>query len=584
MPFRDENAVEHVFQTIARLRDDAITSPPPLLKALRARESESMPTAMQQTLQGASGGEDRITKALHDYRQTRHGRASVTIPSQEALGRLLASGGVVRIDPVTPITSTAPGAGADPVRPLPDDLSGAPVVGVVDGGLTANSYNEAEAWCAPPFVPDEYADSNHGNQITSLIVQGHDWNNNLNLPPLTCQVGTAQAVAKPGEAFVPDPDEFIAYLNALMASYPDTRVWNFSLNARQGCPLDMVDSLSHGLARLARAHGVLPVISVGNTPGAHLQPPADCEAALTVGGRLHDENGNPAERCEVSLTGPGPAGMLKPELSNFSRVRVLGGREVQGSSYATALTSPLAGHAMANLRHASPDLVKALLLHYADRKAFNPHLGFGTPAATPLPWQCQPGFVTLYWTAELVPSTAYYWQLPIPPSLRKTGKLKGVGALTAILNPHPMVSEIADMNYFGVRLETALQVQQGGTDRDQLKFKNLLGPLEIEGLTETQARDLDHKWSPVRHYTRSFSRVAFDDDNLRVYARVYSRDLFHYGKSAASEVPPLEAVFVLSIGTGDETDDVYDEIRSQLGTFVEPGVVETDIDIETDNS
>ena len=241
-----------------------------------------------------------------------------------------------------------------------------------------------------------------------------------------------------------------------------------------------------------------------------------------MGGRLHGKDGAPAGDCPVSHCGPGPSSMLKPELSHFSHVRALGGALIKGSSFATALTSPLAAHTMARLRNASPDLVKALLLHNADGHAFHPSLGFGTPGASTLPWECRPGFVTLQWTASLRPGAAYYWELPIPASLRETGKLKGTGALTAILNPHPMVTDYAGPNYFSIRLATALQFHRGD------KFHNLLGSLDTDKITEHEARTVDHKWSPIRHHEREFRGVGFDGDTLRVYARIYARDLYQY--------------------------------------------------------
>lgn len=344
-------------------------------------------------------------------------------------------------------------------------------------------------------------------------MQGHDWNKNLKLTPLYCQVGTVQAVPKHGSSVFVDLQNLVAYLDGLMGAATNTRVWNFSLNIKEDCPLDGVHSLSHDIAMLARKHEVLPIISVGNKPGGHIQPPADCEAAITVGGRQHDTNGNPAGECGVSLSGPGPSCMLKPDLTHFSKVRVIGGTVAEGTSFSTALTSPVAAHTMARLRDASPDLVKALLLHNSDRDAFDAKLGLGTPAVDPLPWECRPGFVTLQWTEQLRPGAAFYWEIPIPASLCKIGKLKGAGALTAILNPHPMVSEIAGMNYFSARLETALQFERGVTDNGDAKFYNLLGSLEKDRLTEQQARELNHKWSPVRHHKRSFPNgVQFDGD------------------------------------------------------------------------
>jgi len=237
---------------------------------------------------------------------------------------------------------------------------------------------------------------------------------------------------------------------------------------------------------------------------------------------------------------------------------------------------------MERVRDASPDLVKALLLHNSDGANFDPALGFGTPTAASLPWECKPGFVTLQWRASLRPSAAYYWELPIPESLKKTGKLKGAGVLTAVLNPHPMVTDYAGPNYFSVRLATALQYQRGATPKGATKFHNLLGSLDTGKITEEEARAFDHKWSPIRHHRNDFQGVSFDGDVLRIYARIYARDLYLYGYTGAEEIPEMETVFVLSLGTGDENDDVYNELRDQLGAFVEAAVVEADIDVDNE--
>ena len=582
MPLRGRDAAEDLIQRFAALRDGTIVPPPPLLAGVDVGTDTDVPVVMRRALRAAAASGDRINLAMRTYRLHRRARTTVLVPSRAALDQLVASGTVFRIEPVQPISSTSPGEGREPDRPLPGDMTTLPIVGVVDGGLTAASYRHAEAWRAPPLIVDGAADTQHGNWVTSLVVQGHDWNNNLTLPPLYCQVGTVQAVAKKGSRAFVDPQDFVAYIDSVMAANPETRVWNFSLNQPYSCDLEAVSALGHDIAMLARKHSVLPIISIGNKPGTRLQPPGDCEAAITVGGRVHDDNGDPAGECPVSLCGPGPSSMLKPDLSHFSHVRALGGVVIRGSSFATSLTSPLAAHTMERVREASPDLVKALLLHNSDGVNFDPALGFGTPTAASLPWECRPGFVTLQWRASLRPSAAYYWELPIPESLKRTGKLKGTGALTAILNPHPMVTDYAGPNYFSVRLATALQYQRGKTKKNAAKFHNLLGSLDTGKITEQEARSLDHKWSPIRHHKNDFQSVSFEGDMLRIYARIYARDLYLYGYSGADEIPEMETVFVLSLGTGDENDDVYNELRDQLGAFVETAVVEADIDVDNE--
>ncbi|MFT9291446.1 S8 family serine peptidase [Gluconobacter oxydans] len=581
MPLRGREAAENLIQNFAALRDGTISPPPPLLADVTAALDANVPAAMRHSLRTAVTAGDRFSLAVREYRLHRRARTTVIVPTPAALQQLVASGTVFRIEPVQPISSTSPGEGREPERPLPADMKSLPIVGIVDGGMSASSYRHAEAWRAtPPFIRDSIADLKHGNRVTSLIVQGHDWNNNLTLPSLYCQFGTVQAVPRDNAGALVNPQDFIAYLDSVMTANPETKVWNFSLNQKQECPLDSISPLGHDIALLARKHRILPIISIGNKPGNRLQPPADCEAAVTIGGRLHGDNGAPGGECPVSLVGPGPSSMLKPDLSHFSHVRTLGGTIISGSSFSTALTSPVAAHTMQRVREASPDLVKALLLHNADGQGFDPALGFGTPAVTSLPWECRPGFVTLQWRAALRPGAAYYWELPIPQSMRQSGKLRGIGSLTAILNPHPMVTDYAGPNYFSVRLASALQYQRGKTPKGATKFHNLLGSLDTEKITEQDARTIDHKWSPIRHHKNDFQSVSFDGDTLRVYARVYARDLYLYGYTASEEVPEMEAVFVLSLGTGDENDDVYNEMRNQLGVFVETAVIESDIDID----
>lgn len=567
MPFAHTEAVDSVLRDVERLRGD-ILLPAPNATFDNANSTLSATLSSRLAIQSA----DSIATLMRDYRLRGRGKATIVLPNQDALVQLTASGGVFRLDPVVPITSTSPGEGAEPNRPLPQDLSSMPIVGVVDGGLTAASYKSAEAWRAPALIKDAFADAKHGNRVASLIVQGHDWNNNLTLPALYCQVGVVQAVPREKTKQFVSTTDFIAYLDAVMTARPETKVWNFSLNQKIDCEFDQVSELGHAIAMLARKHKVLPIISIGNKPGDRMQPPADCEAALTVGGRLHTSNGKPGQYCTVSTSGPGPSSMLKPELAHFSHVRAIGGAIVPGSSFSAALTSPLAAHTMAQLRDPNPDLVKALLLNQCDGHGFDPAIGFGSPSET-MPWNCAPGMVTLQWSASLKAGAAYYWELPIPLAMRKTGKLRGQGTLTAIINPHPLVSEYGGANYFSVRLATALQYERGN------KFHNFLGSIDTKKITEEEARANDHKWSPVRHHHAGVSSHDFDGDNLRVYGRIFTRDLFLYGYSHPDETPEMDVEFVLSIGTGDSEDDIYGQVFTDLGSYVENATINADLEV-----
>jgi hypothetical protein len=422
LPVSDGAAAEAVLNQVALLRNAHIEAPAPLLDAIDLGTSRR--DAFRREL-AAIGEGDRLNGAIRQYRRERRISTIVVVRSREGFDALLASGTVMRLEPVTALLATSPGEGAEPDRPLPRSLASLPIVGIVDGRMTAPSYKPAEVWRAdPPLVPNVAAEVRHGNRVTSLIVQGHDWNNNLALAPLYCRFGTVQAISKVGHHGA-DPETFIAYLDAVIGSHPETRVWNLSLNQPRDCDAEGISYLGHALAELSRKHRVLLVNSIGNKPGNWLQPPADCEAALTVGGRLHDSDGNPGPHCPVSHAGPGPSSLLKPDIGHFSKVRALGGAIVEGSSFASALTAPLAAHTMHRLRGPTPDLVKALLIHHADGGAFSDHVGWGSPSTEVLPWECRPGAVTFHWQADLRPGAAYYWEVPIPAGLLAAGRLRG---------------------------------------------------------------------------------------------------------------------------------------------------------------
>lgn len=582
MRLRTPDAVISLVQNMMTLQNNETISSPPPLDDDQSGIYDVVPIEALQSLQVAAEEGDRISLSLLQYLYRHRSSTTVVVSSKNNLMQLMASGSVYRIDPVVPISCAISSGGATAIPPLPVGMSDFPIVGTVDGGLISRLYNHAVAWRASPFVSNKFSATQHGSHVSSQIIQGHDWNTNLELPKLYCQIGVVQAVPYTNAPVGFDPERFRAYLDNLMGANPETRVWNFSMNLKTECKQNYVHLLSQDIAELARKHKVLPIISIGNNYNELLKPPADCEAAITVGGRLPDVLGYPDGVCNLSSKGPGPSGMLKPDISNFSRVQVIGGTVEQGSSFSAALTSPLAAHTMARLRDASPDMVKALLLHSADLRAFDPRLGFGTPLVDPPPWECKRGIVTLVWTKKLSRGAPFYWHIPIPSSCLKLGYLKGEGILTAVLNPHPLARRESGMNYFGARIEASLQLEQEKAGDDGKRAISLLGSLQAK-LTEEQARKRLHKWSPVRrHMKKSFShKTDLGYKRFRVRAHLFTRDLYLLDPGFENEALSFDVVFALSIGTGDRNDDIYSEMVGNLGPLVEPAVIEPGFDIET---
>ena len=574
MPFHDRGAREALFAVIEKLSSDRS-----LLPVFPRLPSHGLTDDTMGELRLAPiPRQSSMARAMRSYRNTGVGHAAVRIPDQECLSAIVASGTSFRIGPVRAIQVTSLGEGQYPAPPI--GLEDAPTIAVVDGGLHAASYLAAEAWRASPLVSDDEADCQHGNGVSSLAVHAYAWNNNRNLPPLECRIGTVQAIPHRNSARYVNEDELINYLDAVARAHPDTRVWNISANL-VGPSLDHeeVSVLGHELTRISRERDILPVISVGNVGPYNSElpsPPADCEAAIVVGGREADEDGDPSHHCSRCLCGPGPDGMLKPDVSWFSKLRMLGGVISTGSSYATPLVSSLAAHTFDALRDPTPDLVKALLLNVAELDEHDPALGWGTPYQSHMPWSCAPGSVTLAWRAQLKPGTTYYWNdIPIPPELVRNGKLYGKARLTAVLSP--LVSPFRGKNYFDSRLQTSLQYFA------VTGWKSLLGPMKESTIRENDSRDELKKWYPIRRHCADFTKRRgrqFSGQHFRLYARVYTRDLYQFGWNDHSQAGSQEAAFVLTLWGGGQQRSIYDSTVQQLGTFVESAVLEQEIEQE----
>lgn len=572
-PFRTPQAREVLLERVELLSQQQVLLPNfPSVRLLSGPEATG---TRDLTAQRQSG----ISRAMRNYRNTGVGRGTVRLASREALGALLASGASYRVDPVRTVRVAAPGEGTHPAIPV--NLDNAPIVGVVDGGLHAPSYAPAEAWRAPKLVTDAQADRRHGSAISSLVVQGHAWNTNRLLPDLNCRIGTVQAVPARNTNARVDEQDLVDHLAAAMRAHPETKIWNISAN-QVGDDPETVSLLGHELTVLSRHFGVLPVVSVGNVStsgGTRPEPPADCEAAIVVGGRQADANGGPADPCPRCLGGPGPDGMLRPDVSWFSQLRMLGGVTDVGSSYPTALVSSLAAHTFENLRNPTPDLVKALLVSAGELDEHHPRLGWGSPYHGTMPWSCAPGTVALTWTAQLQPGVAYYWTgIPIPPEMIHNGKLLGRATLTAVLKP--VVSPFAETNYFATRLETSLQQPVKGGE-----WKSLLGSMMESTLPENDARENLKKWQPVRRHCRDFTKgggLVFSGNYLRLYARVYARDLYQFGWQTNSDVGAQEVAFVLTLRGPNDEPSIYNSTAQLLGTFVESAVINQEIEISNE--
>ncbi|MBO6577545.1 MAG: S8 family serine peptidase [Thalassospira sp.] len=506
-------------------------------------------------------------------------RVVVGVKSTEELEKLILSGSIGRWEAISQPIGVSPGIGQEPDTPLPD-IDNAPIVGVIDGGYHRNLYQYAVAWNEEKLVSDFDADTRHGNVITALVVDAAGWSSNLDIPNLPCRVGVVQAVPARGKLVSPPltPNRIARYLAQAMARHPDTLVWNFSANIDRECDPFDVSELAHSLRQVARHFDRLLVISSGNKTGKdpeRIAPPADCDSALVVAGRSHDMFGHVDGICPVSRNGFGPEVMFKPDLSWFSRQRILGGSEETGSSFSAPLVSRLAAHCFANLADPTPDLVRGLLLNAADLPAgkFCKHRGYGSPVRLPEPWNCPENTVILSWKADMLSGTEYLWpNIAIPPSmLNKNGKLAGRLRLIAIMDP--TIQRLGD-EYFSCRAEVSI----GWRDAESNEWKSLLGVSKPETYEHIARKD-EQKWQPVQFFEKKFTRKNVDVEQLSVKAQIYWRHKFMYNPEIL-QLREHPVTFVLSFESIDSRADTYNQFVQLMGTNVENLTTEINVEVQ----
>ncbi len=117
------------------------------------------------------------------------------------------------------------------------------------------------------------------------------------------------------------------------------------------------------------------------------------------------------------------------------------------------------------------------------------------------------------------------------------------------------------------------------------KWLSLLGSMKESTLPENDARDELRKCQPIRRHCRDFSKgsgLGFSGTHLRLYARVYMRDLYQFGWTHHRQAGAQEVAFVLTLSSADGEKSIYDSTARALGNFVESAVLNQDIEVSNE--
>ncbi|WP_219847610.1 hypothetical protein [Photorhabdus hindustanensis] len=77
-----------------------------------------------------------------------------------------------------------------------------------------------------------------------------------------------------------------------------------------------------------------------------------------------------------------------------------------------------------------------------------------------------------------------------------------------------------------------------------------------------------------------FQEYHVDNSKLRLYARIFTRDLYQFDMSSHHELSEQEVSFVLTFKSHDKDSGIYNSMKQRLGPKVEVGIIEQDIDID----
>ena len=498
---------------------------------------------------------------------------------------------------------------------------GAPVVGIVDGGVA--DIPALSAWRTGGTDPINPADRDltHGTFIAGLVAGAQALNPHIGtrLEPGGCCYYDIPLM--PRQGLVPDyytvPSDFFDQLEEeVIRAKLDAgvRVFNLSLGA-PGMRRDLGYSVfAKALDDIASEYDVLFVVSAGNLSGretrASWPPDGDDAVRLLARGTAADERitapaehllglsvgalnppGIPGHGADLPTTytrrGPGVGGARKPDLSHYGGVSPHGGNRTGLFSFAsdstvvdnsgTSFAAPLVASTVATIDHRLEGAVPretliALLVHRAQqcedmqhaalRHVAREFIGFGMAPPTDVCLSDRVHSITLVFSESLDARRELEFVFSWPRSLvTRTGKCRGQVDLTLAFTP-PIDAQF-DAECLRVQLEAYLhQIETDpdtGEDDPQSRLKHHDGVLPPGlGYTEKYLLKTGLKWTPVKHYSLSMSRGRGTSSIWRLALRSSTR---------AGEVFPDSGVrftIVMTISDLQQTAQVYDEVRNEI--------------------
>lgn len=480
------------------------------------------------------------------------------------------------------------------------------VVGIVDGGVS--KHKSLTPWRTGGIEYMKQSDDlrGHGTFIAGLLVNGLAFNPGQPLDSEPCKFFDFDLYSEDEDLFNANFEkgfiDMVQQLDTELADKPDeVRVVNMSL-----CQEQLTDPGSYSweaalLDELADKHNVIFVLAAGNLEGELARPrwPIDPTKALNQiatyafqgQDRVHEPGGSARNLTVGALElfdaegltrparytrrGPATSAGVKPDFAH------IGGCEQSGSplvslgvdgtkriASGTSFAAPMVAKTLALLDHRIQgqqprELLLGLMYHFAKMPAFldNENLvdiaknfaGFGIPAVTDQMLTTDDHSITLVFADTLLPDLELSFDFSWAPALIEDGKTRGAVELTLVYSPpidHKHKSEFARVN-----LDAYLR-QESISKKGESVFKGKL-KTEVGGQMEQSLIQHGAKWWPVKHYRKTFKRLA-GTQNWRLVVDALPR--------AGVVYPPggIPFAVILTISDPNKTAPVFASLRRTL--------------------
>lgn len=399
--------------------------------------------------------------------------------------------------------------------PLPfkiDKPTGEPTVGVIDTVFDTSS--QLARWVEDhPMIDDglrlSSKDYEHGTQVTSIIVAGHELNPELDDGCGWFQVRHFGVARKWGNSI----QRLIQNITRIVEENPDIRVWNLSLGTDQEITPNAVSPLAACLDRLQSEKDILFIVAGTNdenrTRRLRMGSAGDSVNSIVVNSVRRDDT--PAS---YSRRGPVLSFFTKPDISYYGGddgelIHVLNSVGIV-SDKGTSLAAPWIARKAAYLLevlHLPRDVTKALLIDSALswktavlEAGVSPERGYGViPQRIEDVYQAKEDEIKFYISGHIENYETYSDEIPVPLDQKKYPY-----AARAVLVYAPTCNKKQGVDYTNTELSLTF-----GRSEDRIR-KDGTPYIGIEGISDkftSSPKEFVPYERAVREYKRKWDNV-----------------------------------------------------------------------------